>query len=96
MPDYTFDPATGLWRHRAGPVEPPLRLTDVTYDASSGAMTYARHDTTAPSSVLADYMREARRIMADAEPPDCSDQAHLSEDFDTLRWFELPAGTLAD
>ena len=25
-PQYRFDPMTGLWRHRAGPVEPPLRL----------------------------------------------------------------------
>ena len=31
--DYRFDPATGLWRHRDGPVEPPLRLTQLTYDA---------------------------------------------------------------
>ena len=59
-------------------------------------MTYDRHDTTAPVEVLADYMAEARRIMAEAEPPDCSDRAHLSEDFDSLRWFELPAAALAD
>ena len=59
-------------------------------------MTYERHDTTAPVEVLADYMAEARRIMAAAEPPDCSDRAHLSEDFDSLRWFELPAAALAD
>ena len=94
--DYRFEATTGLWRHRDGAVEPPLRLTDVTYDVASGAMTYARHDTTAPSSVLADYMREAGRIMADATPPDCSEVAHLTDDFDQLRWFELPAGTLAD
>ncbi len=25
--DYAFDPATGRWRHRAGPIEPPLRLS---------------------------------------------------------------------
>ena len=29
LPDYRFDPATGLWRHRDGPVEPPLRLDQV-------------------------------------------------------------------
>ena len=28
LPDYRFDPATGMWRHRAGPVEPPLRLAE--------------------------------------------------------------------
>ena len=25
LADYRFDPVTGLWRHRDGPVEPPLR-----------------------------------------------------------------------
>ena len=31
LPDYRFDPVTGLWRHRAGPVEPPLRLRQLSY-----------------------------------------------------------------
>ena len=30
--DYRFDPASGLWRHRRGPVEPPLRLHALRYD----------------------------------------------------------------
>ena len=63
--DYRFDPTTGLWRHRDGPVEPPLRLRDVSYDAD-GAMTYPRHDDrpTSPSSRA--YLDEARRILAAA------------------------------
>ena len=40
-------PAPGLWRHRAGPVEPPLRLADVGYDAD-GVLRYPRHGDTAP------------------------------------------------
>jgi selenocysteine lyase/cysteine desulfurase len=92
--DYRFEPSTGLWRHRDGAVEPPMRLAGVSYDAT-GAMAYEHHETTAPVSVLADYMTAARRIMADATAPDCSDIAHLTDDFDHLRWFELPAGTLA-
>jgi selenocysteine lyase/cysteine desulfurase len=91
--DYRFDPDTGLWRHRDGAVEPPLRLHDVSY-AGDGAMTYEHHDTTAPVSVLAEYMADARRIMAEATAPDCSEIAHHTDDFDHLRWFELPAGTL--
>jgi selenocysteine lyase/cysteine desulfurase len=33
LPEYRFDPYTGLWRHRGGLVEPPLRLTQLHYDA---------------------------------------------------------------
>ncbi len=91
--DYRFDPDTGLWRHRAGPVEPPMRLRDVSY-AADGTMTYERHDTTAPVSVLADYMAEARRIMSEATPCASAEPAHLTADFDALRWFELPAESL--
>ena len=92
---YRFEPSTGLWRHRDGAVEPPMRLDGVTYDAT-GAMSYEHHETTAPVSVLAVYMSEARRIMAEATEPDCSDVGHLTADFDHLRWFELPAVTLKE
>jgi selenocysteine lyase/cysteine desulfurase len=92
--DYTFDPLTGLWHHRTGAVEPPLRLADVTY-ADNGAMTWPAHATTAPVSVLRDHLEEGRAIMAAASPPDWSDSAHLDADFDALRWFALPACSLA-
>ena len=31
LPDYRFDPRTGLWRHAAGPPRPPITLADVGY-----------------------------------------------------------------
>jgi hypothetical protein len=46
-------------------------------------------------SELARYLTEARRILDAAEPPDCSHQDHLTEDFDALRWFELPEGSVS-
>ncbi|MFN8189523.1 MAG: aminotransferase class V-fold PLP-dependent enzyme [Nocardioidaceae bacterium] len=88
--DYRFDPHTGLWRHRQGPIEPPLRLADVTY-AADGRMTYPEQTTTAPSAALAGYLALAEEIFAAAEPPDLADVALMSDDFDTLRWFELPS-----
>ena len=91
--DYSFEPTTGLWRHRAGPAEPPMRLQQVTYD-ETGAMSYPHHDDTADVAELVRYLAEARRIMDAAEPPDCSKQEHLTADFDALRWFELPRGSL--
>jgi hypothetical protein len=65
----------------------------VTY-ADDGAMTYPRHEVTAPVSALAGYLAEARRILAEATPPDLTRPGHLTEDFDHLRWFDLPAACL--
>jgi selenocysteine lyase/cysteine desulfurase len=89
--DYRFDPATGLWHHRGGAVEPPLRLSDVSYD-DSGAMTYPHHGTTAPVAALAGYLDLGRQILAAATPPDLA-AAHVTDDFDQLRWFELPGAS---
>ena len=101
LPDYRFDPATGLWRHRAGPVEPPLRLGQVGYDPDTGEMTYPRHDEPVPESALTGYLEEARRVVAAADevaagrPADDDDlSAAVSADFEHLRWFELPAACL--
>jgi len=91
--DYRFDPVTGLWRHRAGAVEPPLRLTDIRY-TPDGAMEYPSNDSTAPATVLATYLDEARSILARASGVPTPDAAHVSPDFDQLRWFELPAASL--
>jgi selenocysteine lyase/cysteine desulfurase len=65
LPDYRFDPASGLWRHRDGPAEPPLRLHQVSYDAH-GVMTYPRHADRAPESVLPRYLDAARALFEQA------------------------------
>lgn len=90
--DYRFDPISGLWRHRSGAVEPPLRLSDIGYSAD-GTMLYPRHNSTAPTDVLAGYLEEARRILA-AAPAGEEDPAQVSAGFDQLRWFDLPASSL--
>ena len=96
LPDYRFDPVTGLWRHRAGPVEPPLRLTDLSYDEATGALVLPNlPQDRAPESALAGYLDEARRILAETGDGDGADAGPaVSEDFEHLRWFELPAGCL--
>ena len=95
MPDYLFDETTGLWRHRAGPVEPPLRLDDVRYDDATGEMRYPHHEVRADVSVLAEHLREAEQLAAQRPEPDCSVPPQgLREDFEALRWFELPATCL--
>jgi selenocysteine lyase/cysteine desulfurase len=101
LTDYTFDPATGLWHHRDGPIEPPLRLHDVTYDAD-GALRYPPHTVRAPESALAGYLEAARELLA-TRSDDVRDTAGpsydgaacgLTADFEALRWFELPAASL--
>jgi selenocysteine lyase/cysteine desulfurase len=96
LPDYRFDPLTGLWRHRNGPVEPPLRLHQLSYD-SAGTLRYPEHHDRAPESALAGYLEEARRLFArlgDRAFLDGHLEGRVSADFEHLRWFELPAECL--
>ncbi len=102
LEDYRFDPDTGLWRHRNGPVEPPLRLRQIHYD-EDGGMRYPQRDDRAPESALAGYLVEAREIIAaaasvaddadDGVRPDAA-LAGVSANFEHLRWFDLPAPCL--
>ena len=93
--DYRFDPATGLWRHRQGPAEPPLRLRQVRYDAQ-GHLLYPRHQDRAPESELECYLVEAKATLAAATPAPNDPIDHLvSADFEHLRWFDLPPACLA-
>lgn len=95
LPAYRFEPMTGLWRHRDGPVEPPFRLTALSYAGATGELVVPElpHDR-APETALAGYLEGARRILADADAGPGAD-AWVSEDFEHLRWFELPEGCLA-
>ena len=94
--DYTFDPCTGLWRHRRGSGEPPVRLTDVGYDAG-GRMVYPHRREHAPQSALRGHLDEAREILARAEPPDLDQvtRPRVSPEFEELVWFDLPDACLA-
>ncbi len=98
LEDYRFDPANGLWRHRLGPAEPPMRLVQVGYD-DTGAMTYPRRHDRAPESALQQYLEQARDLMARA--PQLYDRAvaeqstDVSADFEQLRWFDLPPACLS-
>ena len=93
LDDYRFDVRSGLWWHRSGPPETPLRLHQVRYDAS-GRMTYPRHHNRAPESDLPRYLREAEALAAARSDAVADPDACVSEDFDALRWFALPAACL--
>ncbi len=93
--DYRFDPVTGLWHHRNGPIEPPLRLADVHYD--TGQMRYPQHHDRAPEEALAGYLEAARELLRNVPQHllAAGDGRTLSDGFEQLRWFELPPGCLA-
>jgi selenocysteine lyase/cysteine desulfurase len=89
LPDYRFDPHTGIWRHRGGTQQPPLRLTDLTY-APDGTLTSPARRARAGEESLAGYLREAHDLMS-ARPGHIDDgPTGLPDDFESLRWFHLP------
>ena len=96
LPLYRFDAQRGLWQHRDGAVEPPLRLTEVRYDAEAGAMVRPTVDhARADESALVQYLTTATELMESA-PEWAGPQGHqsLSAEFEHLRWFDLPAACL--
>ena len=99
VPQYRFSPDTGLWIHRTGAVEPPLRLAQLSYD-DEGRLSFPRHEDRAPESALSGYLDEARALFdalpdpyAGGESPHVADE-RLSADFEHLRWFDLPSASL--
>jgi selenocysteine lyase/cysteine desulfurase len=94
LPDYRFDPMTGLWHHRAGAAEPPLRLTHLQYDAD-GELRYPQKHRHAGDEALTDYLDRARGILDSRAEVDLHDAVTgMTADFELLRWFPLPAACL--
>ncbi len=89
LTDYRFEPHTGLWHHRNGPTEPPLRLRDVHF-ASDGRLAYPEVRAQAGEEVLAGYLDEARAMLAARGDHLDDGPTGLPEDFEALRWFPLP------
>ncbi|WP_395297570.1 aminotransferase class V-fold PLP-dependent enzyme [Kitasatospora hibisci] len=104
LPDYAFDPRTGLWRHRARPAgEPGVRLADF-----RGRRWQRTRTATAPGfppGALQEQLEQARALLAERpEPaveavPDTTADAPadaasgtpngLPAGFEALRWFPL-------
>ena len=103
LPHYTFCPTTGIWRHRDARPGQTLKLDDICY--GSGKMQYRSRHLTEPETVFADYLEEARRLMAsmaavtagthgpEGETPGGLPVA-LEEQLERLRWFPLPGEVL--
>ena len=92
LPFYMFDPLTGRWRHKAGAVEPALRMKDVTFETSG--MNYPRTSQVADDSTLPIYLDEARQLFSELPEPDLTQTPDWeSADIEALRWFDVAAET---
>ena len=96
LPEYRFEPDTGLWHHRAAPTDPAMSLFDISY--SGGEMCYENRRTRGPID-LSELLLEARRRCTEAARQSASDcvAPSTTEDFEHLRWFPYPgeAGSVA-
>jgi selenocysteine lyase/cysteine desulfurase len=89
LPDYSFDPPTGLWRNRSGRAKPPMSLHDIRY--TNGSMTYQQRRRVEPEENLPLYLDAARRIVEAVDGGGRGGpELELSADFEHLRWFPLP------
>ena len=96
LPQYRFDLHTGIWHHRDGAGAVPFTLHDLAYD-ERGVLRYPRSDDRAPESTLPAYLDEARRLLAAIPQGDAGVRAaQVGDDFDALRWFELPVACVAE
>ncbi len=94
LPDYQFEAATGLWRHRDHRLTPTSSLADLCYD--SGRPTLPGTHPTAPVSALAGYLEDAREILARASAAADAPTRLAGTEDERLRWFTLPGEVLAD
>jgi selenocysteine lyase/cysteine desulfurase len=95
LPDYRFDPYSGLWHHRRAAPEPPLRLTDIRFDPVEGVSLPARGARDGDDA-LARYLAEGRALLAGLPEPVGGRPPGISADFEALRWFVLPPACVSD
>ncbi len=91
LPQYRFDPASGLWSHLRSTRWPRTSLRDVSFE-TDGAIAGSSVGVTESEDALPGYLEEARSILRDTEamsegPPI---EPPLSTEFERIRWFPLP------
>ena len=87
LPDYRLDIETGLWRHVDGAPNSPLTLASISY---AGAPAVGPRHIEAEGA-LGTYLEAARRIVESPHTHQSEALTGVSEDFEYLRWFWLPA-----
>ena len=90
LPDYTFEPNLGLWRHREAVTS--ARAPDLR-QAAGGATP--RDDRRLGEDALEGHLREARLLLAARSDSLDDGPTGLPDEFEALRWFPLPPECLA-
>jgi selenocysteine lyase/cysteine desulfurase len=93
LPDYRFDPGTGLWRHVSTVSKAPLRLSELCY-GSDGELAYPGQRARAGEEAFPGYLAEARALLAARRSTIDDGPTGLGPDFEALRWFPLPRACL--
>ncbi len=91
LPCYTFEPSTGLWRHRdADRLSPLMSLREIDY--AGGVMTYPDRRRQMSDHDLSHYAALARAELDGARCRPMASQGvpTTTADFESLRWFPYP------
>ncbi len=90
LPDYAFDPITGIWRHRQATPLVGAGFGAISYGA--GRMDWRAEHRTEPESAFAGYLEQAGRLAAerDGRGAGAVDPRELAPEWESLRWFPLP------
>lgn len=89
LPDYRFEAATGSRQHRAATEEGIERLTDLVIGPDG--FTQARPARLPDGLSLADHLDRAQAILAAGPTVTDPGWPLVTDDFEELRWFPLPA-----
>jgi hypothetical protein len=90
LPQYRFDPASGLWSHVRRAARRRVSLADVSF-GSDGPIGGDGVAVVESEDVLSGYLEEARLILWGADPvPGDGPNPELSPEFERIRWFPLP------
>jgi selenocysteine lyase/cysteine desulfurase len=93
LPEYRFDPRTGLWLHASAVGQAHLRLSELGY-GPDGELAYPRARAWSGEEVFQGYLAEARALLAARDAIVDDGPTGLGSEFEALRWFPLPPACL--
>jgi len=91
LPDYTFEPDSGVWRHRSAVTESPV--PDLRQVAVGGPLPL--DDRRLGEDALGEHLDDARLLLSTRGDHLDDGPTGLPDEFEALRWFTLPPGCLA-